>query len=82
MSKGLKALEDLMTSYYEMCQDLGNNDDQYQRCNLTSERSIIERELKDNENKLAIISEILVDISKGNYSDLNIAIEEIREVLS
>ena len=46
MSKGLKALEDLMKDYYEMCQDLGNNDDQYQRCNLTSERAIIEKELK------------------------------------
>ena len=44
-------------------------------------RQTIEQELKDKENKLAIISEILVDISKGNYSDLNIAIEEIREVL-
>ena len=46
MSKGLEALETLMTYYYEMCQDLGNNDDQYQRCNLTSERAIIEKELK------------------------------------
>lgn len=47
MSKGLEALERLMADYYEMCQDLGNNDDQYQRCNLTSERAIIEKELKD-----------------------------------
>lgn len=46
MSKGLEALERLMANYYEMCQDLGNNDDQYQRCNLTSERAIIEKELK------------------------------------
>ena len=49
MSKGLKALERLMVNYYEMCQDLGNNDDQYQRCNLTSERAIIEKELKESE---------------------------------
>ena len=41
----------------------------------------IEKELKDQRKKLTIISEILVDISKGNYSDLKIAIEEIREVL-
>lgn len=41
----------------------------------------IEKELKDKENKLSIISEILVDISKGNYADLNDAINEIREVL-
>lgn len=46
MNKGLEALERLMADYYEMCQDLGNNDDQYQRCNLTSERAIIEKELK------------------------------------
>ena len=46
MGKGLKALKDLMKDYYEMCQDLGNNDDQYQKCNLTSERAIIEKELK------------------------------------
>jgi hypothetical protein len=47
MSKGLKALEDLMSNYYEMCEDTGNNDDQYQRCNLTSERAIIEKELEN-----------------------------------
>ena len=41
----------------------------------------IERELKDQRKKLTIISEILVDISKGNYSDLKVAIKEIREVL-
>ena len=46
MKNGLEALESLMTDYYEMCQDLGNNDDQYQRCNQTSERAIIEKELK------------------------------------
>lgn len=43
--------------------------------------NIIEKELRDNENKLAIICDILVDVSKGNYSDLKVAIEEIREVL-
>ena len=41
----------------------------------------IEKELKEKENKLSIISEILVDISKGNYADLNDAINEIREAL-
>lgn len=46
MSKGLEALERLMTDYYEMCQDLGSNDDQYQRWNLTSERAIIKKELE------------------------------------
>ena len=46
MSKGLEALERLMANYYEMCRDAGDNDDQYQRYNLTSERAIIEKELK------------------------------------
>ena len=41
----------------------------------------IEKELKDNENKLSMICDVLVDVSKGNYSDLKVAIEEIREVL-
>ena len=41
----------------------------------------IEEELKDQRKRLTIISEILVDISKGNYSDLKLAIKEIREVL-
>lgn len=41
----------------------------------------IEKELRDQRKKLTIISEILVDISKGNYSDLKVAIKEIREVL-
>ena len=42
---------------------------------------IIETELKTNKKKLDLIGEILVDISKGNYADLNTAIDEIREVL-
>lgn len=49
MTRELQALERLMADYYEMCQDLGNNDDQYQRCNLTSERAIIETALKKQE---------------------------------
>ena len=44
---GLEALKLLMEEYYEMCQDTGNNDDQYQKYNLTSPRAIIEKELKD-----------------------------------
>ncbi len=51
MTKGLESLETLMNDYYEMCQDLCNNDDEYQRNNLTSPRAIIEKELKDY-NKL------------------------------
>lgn len=54
MSKGLDALDSLMANYYEMCRDLGNNDDQYQRCNLTSEKAIIENELKDYEKMKTI----------------------------
>ena len=46
MSKGLEALERLMNDYYEMCENTLNNDDNYQKYNLTSERAVIEKELK------------------------------------
>lgn len=45
----LEALERLMKDYYEMCLDTGNNDDEYQKNNLTSEYHIIEAALKDYE---------------------------------
>ena len=74
MSKGLKMLKELK----EACEThMGRmvyilQEDKFET---------IEKELKDKENKLSIISEILVDISKGNYSDLKVAIKEIREAL-
>ena len=37
--------------------------------------------LKANKKKLDVIGEILVDVSKGNYADLSVAIDEIRKVL-
>ena len=45
MSKELEALERLMQKYYEMCIDTNNNDDEYQKHNLTSEYAIIETAL-------------------------------------
>lgn len=45
------------------------------------ELDIIENTLKNQKRKLDLISEVLVDVSKGNYADLNDAINEIREVL-
>lgn len=62
MSKGLKALEDLMSNYYEMCEETGNNDDQYQRCNLTSERAIIEGELE----RLETLEEDFMSLTETN----------------
>lgn len=41
----------------------------------------IETALITNKRKLDVIGEILVDVSKGNYADVNDAIDEIREVL-
>ena len=49
MSKGLEALERLMKNYYEMCVIDNCNDDMYQKFNNSSERGIIEKELKDFE---------------------------------
>lgn len=74
MSKGLKMLKELK----EACEThMGRmvyilQEDKFET---------IEKELRDQRKKLTIISEILVDISKGNYSDLKVAIKEIREVL-
>lgn len=48
---------------------------------MSHELNIIETALKTNKKKLDIIGEILVDISKGNYADLDEAIDDIREVL-
>lgn len=45
------------------------------------EFNLIETTLKNQKRKLDLIGEILVDVSKGNYADLNDAINEIREVL-
>ena len=39
-------------------------------------------QLKEKLQSLDLISEILVDVSKGNYADVNMAIEEIREILT
>lgn len=47
----------------------------------SKEFNIIESALKNQKRKLDLIGEILVDVSKGNYADLNEAINEIREVL-
>ena len=69
MSKGLEELKKIALKW------------QYGVFTFIPNFEIIEKELKDNENKLALICEILVDVSKGNYSDLKVAIEEIREVL-
>lgn len=62
MSKGLEALKRLMTDYYEMCQDLGSNEDQYQRWNLTSERAIIAKELNEYEQYKTIEQELGIDL--------------------
>ena len=43
--------------------------------------TIIETAIKNQKRKLDLIGEVLVDVSKGNYADLNIAIAEIIEVL-
>lgn len=74
MSKGLEALERLMAKYYEMCQDLGNNDDEYQRYNLTSERATIEKELKELEE----LQQVLDDFKIYNIMNLIDTLKNIR----
>lgn len=41
----------------------------------------IETAFKKQQRKLNLISEVLVDVSKGTYADLNDAINEIREII-
>lgn len=72
MSKGLEALKYLKENKRKHWLD----NDKSNEC-----LNDIEKELKDQRKKLTIIGEILVDISKGNYSDLKVAIKKIREAL-
>ena len=67
MSKELEALESLMGNYYEMCQDTGDNDDQYQRYNNTSEYHAIKRALEEKEKQ-----EKLLKILKDKKVDLHL----------
>lgn len=76
MSKGLEALERLISKYNEMCRDTGCNDDEYQNGNNTSERAVIEQELKALEiikNKKVWVTALLsvrsVDEYNKPYSD-------------
>lgn len=76
MSKGLEEINNPIESEVSLTL-------KYRKYTYTDKQvDIIEKDLKEKEIKLSLISEILVDISKGNYSDLKDAIKEIREVLS
>ena len=72
--KGLEALERLMSKYNEMCLDTGCNDDEYQNGNTTSERAIIEKELKALEIikrtalKLVSLEDETTICPKGGYA--------------
>lgn len=68
-SKGLEALKKLMNNYYEMCEDTENNDDNYQKCNLTSERAIIEKELNRLEKYDEIVRNNIKVYKKYLYTD-------------
>lgn len=78
-----------MNKELEALEKLGNIDVIYNKNGIegcysikdTDKFEIIETALKSNKRKLDLIGEILVDISKGYYADLNDAINEIREVL-
>lgn len=69
MSKELSSLE----AFQLFCKELKIENSEFAKT--------IENALKTNKKKLDVIGEILVDISKGNYADLNTAIDEIREEL-
>ena len=46
MSKGLEALDKLMKSFYELCEECNCNEDMYQMHNLTSPHHIVRKELE------------------------------------
>ncbi len=81
MNKGLEALECLMNGCCNRCTDSICGEKNNGACRYFQKYKIIETTLKTNKKKLDAIGEILVNISKGNYSDLYIATDEIREVL-
>ena len=77
MSKELEALERIRKAHYFVDFELDAKvSEDYKK-----ELDIIETALKTNKKKLDVIGEILVDVSKGNYADLSVAIDEIRKVL-
>lgn len=58
MSKGLEALDKLMESFYELCEECNCNEDMYQMHNLTSPHHIVRKELERLE-KLEKVVDIL-----------------------
>lgn len=71
MSKGLEALDKLMESFYELCEECNCNEDMYQMHNLTSPHHIVRKELERLE-KLEKVVEILkgkfqLDIEENGY---------------
>lgn len=79
MSRELKALDTIKN--YQVCTNYGL--DEYKAIVevLPNCFNIVEDALKNQKRKLDLIGEVLVDVSKGNYTDLSDAIDEIREVL-
>lgn len=75
----LEALKELFDIAYDKVRS-GWEDKPLER-KLFVLNDIIEKALKKQKRKLDLIGEVLVDASKGNYTDLNDSINEIREVL-
>ena len=79
MSKELESLytplQSLNNIRYNYFHDKGGSELEYFWFNR------VETALKNQKRKLDLISEVLVDVSKGNYADLNDTISKIREVL-
>ena len=74
MKKALQALESIRKTIQQLDYGFISKED-------CEDFQIIETTIKNQKRKLDLIGEILVDVSKGNYANLNDAINEIREVL-
>ena len=73
MNKGLKALNDMLEYLLTY--------DEFNEKRHKHNAEIIETELKNKHYLECEIGEMLVDYSKGNYADVAVFINELREVL-
>lgn len=67
---GKEALEELMETFYELCEDCNCNEDEYQKNNLTSPYHIIRKELEQL-TKYKRAFEILKEKGIFEFKDYN-----------
>ena len=79
MNKKLANIKDLKSAFISHCKELGCDENYIKACE--NKFNDIETAFKNQQRQLDLICEVLVDVSKANYANLNVAISDIREVL-